>query len=180
MTHTSLRSLSYGVPSSTVTIGLPLLSTLILPILLGLIVRVLAPAWAARLLPIGGKVATVALVVVVVSTFGANFQELIRIVKSGAIKAGILLIAGGFAIGFLLSRHERGAVLGLGTAQRNVAGAMVIAVKDFSDPDILVMITACVLAGMLLLFPIAWLVSRQTPHVGLPAPDAAPARSGFG
>src|SRR6185312_7625521 len=176
MTHPSLRGLSY-VPSSTVTIGLPLLSTLILPILLGLMLRTLAPAWAARLLPIGGKVATVALVVVVVSTFGANFQELIRIVKSGAIVAGVLLIAGAFGIGFLLSRRERSAVLGLGTAQRNVAGAMVIASKDFNDPDILVMVTASVLAGLFLLFAIAWLLSRREPNVGVPTPEVTPLRA---
>lgn len=179
MTHPSLRGLAY-VPSSTVTIGLPLLSTLILPILLGLMLRALAPAWAVRLLPIGGKLASVALVVVVVSIFGANFQELIRIVKSGAIVAGVLLTAGAFGIGFLLSRRERSAVLGLGTAQRNVAGAMVIASKDFNDPDILVMVTASVLAGLFLLFAIAWLLSRREPHIGLPTPEAAPALSTFG
>src|SRR4051794_6747604 len=71
MAHPSLRDLSY-VPSSALAIGVPLLSTLILPILLGLAARAVAPRWAARLVPIGGKVATVALVVVVVSTFGAN------------------------------------------------------------------------------------------------------------
>jgi arylsulfatase len=39
-------------------------------------------------------------------------------------------------IGFLLSRRERSVVLGLGTAQRNIAGAMVIASRDFSDPPL--------------------------------------------
>jgi bile acid:Na+ symporter, BASS family len=174
MAHPSLRGLSY-VPSSILALGLPLLSTLFLPILLGLAVKAAAPRWAARLVPIGGKVATVALVVVIVSTFGANLHELIRILKTGAVVAGVLLILGAFAVGYLLSPRERSAVLGLGTAQRNVAGAMVIASRDFTDPDILVMVTASVLAGLLVLFPIAWLLSRRTPHVGLPTPEAAPA-----
>jgi predicted Na+-dependent transporter len=172
LAHPSLRGLSY-VPSSILAIGLPLLSTLILPILLGLAVKAVAPRWAARLVPMGGKVATFALVVVVVSTLGANLDELIRILKTGAGAAGILLTLGAFAVGYLLSRHERSVVLGLGTAQRNVAGAMVIASRDFTDPDILVMVTASVLAGLLVLFPIAWLLSRRTPHVGLPTPEAA-------
>jgi bile acid:Na+ symporter, BASS family len=170
MAHPSLRGLSY-VPSSIFAIGLPLLSTLILPIALGLLVKALVPGWAARLAPIGGKLATIALVAVVVSTFGANFQELIRIVRGGAILAGVLLIAGAFAMGFLLSRPERSAVLGLGTAQRNVAGAMVIASRDFNHTDILLMVTASVLAGLLLLFAIAWLLSRRTPHLGVPTPE---------
>jgi BASS family bile acid:Na+ symporter len=179
MAHPSLRGLSY-VLSSIFAIGLPLLSTLILPIVLGLLVKALAPGWAARLGPIGGKLATIALVVVVLSTFGANVQDLISIVKGGAVVAGVLLVAGAFAMGFLLSRLERSAVLGLGTAQRNVAGAMVIASRDFNDPDILVMVTASVLAGLLLLFAIAWLLSRRTPHVGVPTPEAIPVRATFG
>jgi predicted Na+-dependent transporter len=150
------------------------------PIVLGLLVKALAPGWAARLAPIGGKLATIALVVVVLSTFGANVQDLISIVKGGAVVTGVLLVAGAFAMGFLLSRLERSAVLGLGTAQRNVAGAMVIASRDFNDPDILVMVTASVLAGLLLLFAIAWLLSRRTPHVGVPTPEAIPVRATFG
>ena len=78
------------------------------------------------------------------ATFGANLHELIRILKTGAVVAGVLLILGAFAVGYLLSRRERRAVLGLGTAQRNVAAAMVIASRDFTDPDVLVMVTACV------------------------------------
>jgi hypothetical protein len=55
----------------------------------------------------------------------------------------------------------------------------VIASRDFNDPDILVMATASVLAGLLLLFAIAWLVSRRTPHVGVPTPEVTSARAIF-
>jgi BASS family bile acid:Na+ symporter len=168
--HPSLHGLSY-TPSSVFALGLPLLSTLILPMLLGHAVRAVKPGWAARLVPIGGKVATVALVLVVVSTFGANVPHLIRIVKTGVVLAGVALTLGAFVVGYLLSRPERSAILGLGTAQRNVAGAMVVASRDFTDPNILVMVTACVLAGLLVLFPIAWLMSKREPRVGLPAPE---------
>lgn len=169
MLHPSLRSLSY-VPSSILVIGLPLLSTLILPMFVGFAVRAVAPGWAARIVPISGKIATVALVLIFVSTFTSNFHELLRVFMNGAIVAGVLLIAGSFAIGFLITSRERSAVLGLGTAQRNIAGAMVIASRDFSNPDILVMITATSLAGLLLLFAIASLLSRRTPEIGPPIP----------
>lgn len=173
MAHPSLRSLSYS-PSSIAAIGLPLLSTLILPILIGFAVTAIAPVWAARLVPIGSKLATIALVVVVASIFGSRFNDLIRVVVTGAVGAGVLLILGAFVAGYLLSPPERSPVLGLGTAQRNVAAAMVIASRDFTDPDILVMITASVLAGLILLFAIAWLLSRRTPHFGPPTPETAP------
>lgn len=174
MSHPSLRGLSY-VQSNVVKLGLPLLSTLILPLLVGVAVKALAPRWVARLVPIGGKVSTVAVVVVIASTFGANYNELVEIVRTGAIIAGVLLVLGAFVVGYLLSRRERRAVLGLGTAQRNVAAAMVLASRDFKDPDVLVMVAATTLAGLLVLFPIAWLLSRHPPRVGLPTAEGAPA-----
>ena len=174
MAHPSLRSLSY-VPSGVVKLGLPLLSTLILPLLLGVVVKTVAPRRAARLVPLGGKVSTIAVVLVMVATFAANVHEFIAIVRTGAVLAGVLLILGAFVAGFLLSRRERGAVLGLGTAQRNIAAAMVLAARDFKDPDVLVMVTATTLAGLFVLFPIAWLLSKHAPHVGLPTAERAPA-----
>jgi predicted Na+-dependent transporter len=174
MAHPSLRGLSY-VPSGVAKLGLPLLSTLILPLLLGVVVKTVTARWAVRLVPIGGKVSTIAVVLVMAATFGANARELFTIVKTGAIVAGVLLILGAFLAGFLLSRRERGAVLGLGTAQRNVAAAMVLAAQDFKDPDVLVMVTASTLAGLFVLFPIAWLLGRHAPHVGLPTAEGEPA-----
>ncbi len=175
MAHPSLESLSY-VPSSVVALGVPLLSTLFLPILAGAALKAVVPRWAARAVPIGGRVATLSLIVVMVATFAANLRALGEIVRSGAIFAGLLLILGAFVVGYLLSPRERSAVLGLGTAQRNVAGAMVIAARDFSDPRILVMVSACALIGLLVLFPIASLLSHRAAHLGLPTPEApAPA-----
>lgn len=170
MAHPSLRGLSY-FPSSIGSIGLPLLSTLILPILVGFAVKAIAPSRAAWIAPIAGKLATVALAAVVVSTFGANFHDLIRGVENGAVFAGVLLIMGAFGSGYLLSRPERSVILGLGTGQRNVAAAMVIASRGFTEPDILTMITASELAGLLLLFAVASLLSGRTPHLGPPTPE---------
>src|SRR4051812_39435058 len=80
MAHPSLRGLSY-VPSSVLSLGAPLLSSLVLPLVVGVVVKGAAPRWAARLVAIGGKVSSVAMAAVVVSTFGANGPELIRILK---------------------------------------------------------------------------------------------------
>ena len=176
MAHPSLRDFSY-VPSDFVALGVPLLSTLIFPLLAGVVGKTIAPRWAARLVPVGGKVSTAAVALVMAATFGANLHELITIVKTGAIIAGVLLVLGAFVTGFLLSRPSRAAVLGLGTAQRNIAAAMVLASRDFEDPDVLVMVTATTLAGLLVLFPIAWLLSKHPPHIGLPTANGAPGES---
>jgi len=172
MNHPALRAVEY-VPSSVLAIGLPLLSTLMLPILIGLVVRAVAPGWAGRLVPIGGRLASIALVGVIVSSFAANLHHLLQLLRSGALAAGVLLILGAFLAGYLLPHRERSSVLGLGTAQRNIAGAMVIASQDFRDPDVLLMVSASAFAGLLVLFAIAWLLKGRTPHVGLPTPELA-------
>ena len=45
---------------------------------------------------------------------------------------------------------------GLGTAQRNIAAAMVVATQDLADPDVTVMVVVSSLVGLALLFPVAW------------------------
>jgi len=167
MAHPAMTRLTY-VPGSALGLGLPLVSTMILPLGVGLAVRAAAPRWAARLVPIMGKLATFALVVVAIGTLGANVHDVVMVVRTGAVFASLLLVVGAFAIGYLLSRRDRSMVLGLGTAQRNIAAAMVVASRDFRDPDVLVMVTVSSLAGLFVLFPIAWLVSRRTPRLGPP------------
>jgi len=173
MAHPSLSGLTY-VPANLLAIGVPLLSTMILPLVVGLVVHATAPRWAARLVPIVGKLATVTLLIVVIATFAANFHEVLRILKTGAIGAALALIGGAFAIGYLMSGRDRGVVLGLATSQRNIAAAMVVASRSFEDPDVLVMVTASSIVGLIVLFPIAWLLSRRKPRLGPPTKSVRP------
>jgi len=175
MMHPSLKSLSY-VPGSVLALGVPLLVTMIVPVVVGLLFKRVAPRAAPRLLPILGPVTTASLLVIVVGSIAGNLGEVLRILKSGAVVASVLLIAGAFVVGFLLTREERSSVLGLGTAQRNIAAAMVVASRDFRDPDILLMVTVTSIVGLLVLFPIAWLLSRRTPKVGPPFRPALASR----
>jgi len=173
MAHPSLSGLTY-VPANLLAIGVPLLSTMILPLVVGLVVHATAPRWAARLVPIVGKLATVTLLLVVIATFLANVHEVLRILKTGAIGAALALIGGAFAIGYLMSGRDRGVVLGLATSQRNIAAAMVVASRSFGDPDVLVMVTASSIVGLIVLFPIAWLLSRRKPRLGPPTESVRP------
>lgn len=167
MEHPKLRGLTY-LPTSTIALAVPLVSTMILPVVIGLIAKATVPRWSARLAPLVGKLSTIALVLTVISTFVANLQEVIRILTTGALPAALVLFLGAFGIGFLLSRGDQSVVLGLATSQRNIAAAMVVAARSFADPDILVMVTASSLLGLILLFPIAWLVSKREPRLGPP------------
>ena len=148
---------------SPAAIALPLLWTMMLPLGAGLYVRARHQRLAERLGPWPGKLARVALAVLVVATVVANFEGVVRIINTGAILAPLLLILGAFGIGWVFGREYRGGhvVLGLGTGQRNIAAAMVVATQGVGDPNIVVMVVVSSLVEFAVLFPIAWLLARR-------------------
>ena len=148
---------------SPAAIALPLLWTMILPLGAGLLARARRAIWAERLRPWFGKLASLALVVLVVAATIANFAGIVRIVNEGAIFAPLVLILGAYAIGWAFGREYRGGrvVLGLGTAQRNIAAAMVVATRGLDDPSTVVMVVVASLVELAVLFPIAWLLARR-------------------
>lgn len=141
----------------------PLLLTLILPLIIGLAIDATRPRLAARMRPAAGKIASVALLALVGSTVVVNAPVFWNLVGTGAISAAVLLTAGAFAVGYLLATPGGGrrTVLGLGTAQRNIAAAMVVAADDFQDRNVLVMVVVVSVLDLLVLFPIAWLLRRR-------------------
>ena len=53
-------------------------------------------------------------------------------------------------------------MLALGTAERNIAAALVVVGQDFSDPKVVVMVVVVAIVGLLVLMPIARVVARAT------------------
>jgi BASS family bile acid:Na+ symporter len=153
-------------PAATVSataIAMPLLLSMLLPLGLGLLARAWLPDAAQRLRPLMGGSGTIALVALVVLTFIVNFQEIVGLFGSGAILASAILVAGAFAIGYLLGRPDPGdrGVLGLGTGQRNIAAATVVAAQSIGNPDTLAMVVASSMVAMAILFPMAWRLQRK-------------------
>jgi bile acid:Na+ symporter, BASS family len=148
---------------SPAAIALPLLLTMLLPLGVGLAVRSRYPTLALRVRPWLGKLSEVALVVLIVSTVIANFGGIRDIISEGAIVAPLGVILGAFGIGYALGREYRGGhvVLGLGTAQRNVAAAMVVATQGLDDSKTVVMVVVASLVELAVLFPIAWALKRR-------------------
>lgn len=138
----------------------PLALTLILPLAIGLLVSERAPRLARRLQAVARPLSTIALVVLLASTLALNARELAHILASRAIVAIVALVVGSFLIGFAMAspRRERRIVLGLGTAQRNIAAATVVAVEDIRDRDTLVLVVLASLVDLFILIPLArWL-----------------------
>lgn len=68
--------------------------------------------------------------------------DLIGMIGTGAIIASILFILGTMALGYFLGGPEKGTrvVTALGTSQRNISAAMLIAAQNFSDSKVLIMV----------------------------------------
>src|SRR5262249_27560580 len=85
-----------------------------------------------------------------------KIQNVIALFGTRGILASILFLLAGLGVGWLLGGPGFGTegVLALGTAQRNIAAALVVGGTNFDDPNVLVMIVVVAGAVWLLLTPI--------------------------
>jgi BASS family bile acid:Na+ symporter len=156
----------------------PLLLTMLLPLAAGMAVRGRSERWSSRLRPVFGVVSNVSMVLAVVLLVGLNFGAMIGTFGSGAAAVALLFVTICLAVGYVLGGPAPGtrSVLGLGTGQRNVAAALVIATQNFTDPGVVVMILVSTLAGLVVLL----LAARGFARRAFPAPAAYPADAGAG
>ena len=163
---------------SAMSIATPLVLTMLLPLGVGLLVDAWFEPLTERLLPIMNKASSVALLVLVVTTFLVNFEAILGVFGTRAILGALIVVAGAFAIGYLLGWPDirKREVMGLGTAQRNIAAATVVATQTFGEADTVVMVIVTSVVSMCILFPVASALRRRAAkHAEVPAvnPDGS-------
>lgn len=131
-----------GVRVAPFAIAQSLVLSMLIPLAIGLFVKARYSAIAARLEPVMTQTSTVALIITIILILVGGLDLVLRAVGSGAILAALLLIVGSFALGYVLGgpAHDSHVVLALGTAQRNISAALVVAASNFTDPNVVVMI----------------------------------------
>jgi len=74
------------------------------------------------------------------------------------------LIALGFGIGWILGGPgiDTRRALALGTGQRNIAAALVVASESFSDPSVVIMVIVVTIVGLLTLMPLCQLLGNRS------------------
>ncbi len=161
---------------NAVSIAVPLILTLLLPLIVGQIIGTVLPRLASHLALIAAKTSSVSLLTLVISTVILNASLFRDMIGTGAIIAAILLTAGGFGAGYLISSSgfNRRATMGLGTGQRNIAAALVVATQDFNDPRMLAMIVLFSVVDLMVLFPIAFILRRRSPPPDIHKSDSVP------
>ena len=154
----------------------PLLFTMLLPLAAGMLVKARSPQWAARLRRPAAAVSNVSMVAAVLLLIGLNFSALLGTFGSGAVAVGLVFVALTLAAGYLLGgpAPETRSVLALGTGQRNVAAALVVATQNFADPGVAVMLLVTTLAGLVVLLVAARQFARRGGEREAGEPGRAP------
>jgi len=146
-----------GVSVNPLDIAKSLVILMLIPLAIGLFVRARYPETAADLQPKFAQISNTAFMLLFVTMLLLNWRTILGAIGSGAIIAAVIFIAASFAIGYLLAGRDPGtrSVLGLGTGQRNVSAALVVAGQNFTDPDVLVMVLTGAVLMLVILMPLA-------------------------
>jgi bile acid:Na+ symporter, BASS family len=146
-----------GVSVDPWKIARSLILLMLLPLAVGLALKAYYEAMAARVKPALDWISNVSLILLVLLISAANIDKVLDVFGTRGILAGLLFIALGFAIGWLLGGpgNDTRRVFALGTAQRNIAAALVVGSQSFSDPKVVVMVIVVAIVGLIILMPLS-------------------------
>jgi BASS family bile acid:Na+ symporter len=162
-----------GIAVNAYAIARPLVLTMLLPLGIALLLENLWPGLGERIEGGLSTLTSISLITVVALTFVNNLSALLGAFVIRPILAALLLLLGAFIIGYafgIFGKSTRNLV-GLNTAQRNYAAAMIVASETFANPDVLVMVVVASVVSTALLFPGAWLLKKYSTHS---TPTSAP------
>jgi predicted Na+-dependent transporter len=142
-----------------------LIFLMLLPLGVGLFVRARYPELAASFQPVATQVSTLAVAFLMVALLVVNFHQIIDTIGTGGLLAALIVLVGAFAAGFVAGGRpeEQRSVVGLGTAQRNLSAAIVVAAQNFgSDPEVITMVMVVGVIGLVLLFAAAGELGKRS------------------
>lgn len=147
-------------------VAMPLVLSMLVPLVAGLVIDSTLPKLASRVRPLTGPLSSAALVVLMACLLAIHFPAILALIDPRSMIAAVTFPLGAFGIGHLLERRGiiTGEILALGTAQRNVGAALVVAMESFHDARISLMIVFVSIVTLSLLFLFAWLMRRRRPN----------------
>jgi BASS family bile acid:Na+ symporter len=130
---------------------------MLIPLAIGLLIRARDAAIAATLQPWMRQFSSAGLILGLITSLILQLDSLIQMLKTGEILviAGFILVS--FGLGYLLGGPDNDTrrTLAVGTAQRNIAAALLVASLNFDDPAIVSVIVITSLSLFILIRLIA-------------------------
>jgi BASS family bile acid:Na+ symporter len=159
-----LPLLLQGVEVNPWDIAKSLIIMMLVPLAIGLFIKARYESTAESLQPHMSQTSTVAIAILMVTGIVLNFSAIVGVIGTGAIIAILVFLVVALILGYFLGGAESGtrSVLGLGTAQRNLSAALVVAAQNFADdPNVLTMILVAGLVGLVLLMVVGGELGRR-------------------
>jgi len=157
-----------GVEVSAWDIAQPLIYFMLVPLGIALVIRARYPD-SAKLAPHLNQISTVSLALGLVIAIAVGLPELIDAFGTGAFVSAIVFVVICLGAGYILggSTRDQRVVTGLGTAQRNISAALLIATTSFSDqPETLIMVMVGGVLMAVILLPLAAELGRRAERAG--------------
>lgn len=170
-----LPLLLQGVTINPWDIAQSLIVLMLIPLAIGLLVRSHSAESAAHYQVVMNKISSLAMLILLVTAVGLNAANIIGLLGTGGILALLLFILGSLLIGYFLGGRDTGirSVMGLGTAQRNISAAIVVAAQNFPGSDTLIFVLVAAILLLLVLLPVAKRMGARAGAAG--AADSAAA-----
>ena len=151
------------VTVNPIKIAQSLVLLMLLPLGVGLIAKAYRADVAGRAKPYLDRFSSVSLLMLILLISVTNFSKVLQVFGTRGILAGLLFIALGCCVGWLLGGpgDDTRRVLALGTGQRNIAAALVVGSQSFEDPQVTVMVVVVAIAGLVTLMPFARLLAKR-------------------
>jgi bile acid:Na+ symporter, BASS family len=152
-----------GVTVDPLKIARSLLLLMLLPLGIGLTVNRQFRSVAERMRAPLNKLSSLSLALLIGLLLVTKIQNVIALFGTRGILASVLFLLGGLGLGWLLGGpgFATKGVLALGTAQRNIAAALLVGGKNFDDPNVVVMIVVVAVVGLLILMPLARILGAR-------------------
>lgn len=140
-------------------IAKPLLSLMLIPLAIGLFIRAKSEKIAASLQPLMRQLSSAGLILGLTTSLILQFGSLVTMIRTGEIFAIAAFIFASFGFGYLLGGPDADTrrTLAVGTAQRNIAAALLVAGTNFDDPTV----TSVIVVTSFSLFVLIRVVAKQ-------------------
>jgi predicted Na+-dependent transporter len=140
-----------------------LIIMMLIPLAIGLFIRARYKDSAAKMQPTFAMAANIGILVLGVLGLVLNFDSMIALVGSWGILAAIIFVVIALLIGYLLGGSDPPvrSVMGLGSGQRNISAALVVAGQNF-DADVITFVMVVAIIGFVVLFPAAGELGKRS------------------
>jgi BASS family bile acid:Na+ symporter len=164
-----------GVSVDPLKIARSLVLLMMLPLAIGLVVKAWFHSVAAKFQPQLNRVSSLALVLLMTLLLITNIQNLLSLYGTRGVLASVLFLVVSTGLGWMMggAAASTKAVMALGTAQRNIAAALVVGGQNFTDPRVVVMVVVVAIVGLLLLMPLARFFGKKAEAIGSSEPQLA-------